>query len=77
MVTLNERESQSTVQSDVFGLWSIELPINAIARVVFGNISKTFAVPDKSIAGLNELPEYQPAAAQHDSFGYPFPREGV
>lgn len=75
-VTLNHRTAQNVVESDTFGLWSIELPRKAIARIVFGNLSKVFQVPEKDRVALAEVPNYQPAEKQKDKFGYPFPVGG-
>ncbi len=72
-VTLNHRTAQNTVESDAFGLWSIELPRKAIARIVFGNLAKILQVPEKDRVALNEIADYQPAEKQKDRFGYPFP----
>lgn len=77
IVTLNNREMQSTVQTNSFGFWSIELPIGSIVRFVFGNISKAITVPDRMTVALNDVPDHQPESALHDAFGYPFPREGA
>lgn len=73
IVTLNEREAQYSVRTNSFGIWSIELPIGALVRLVFGNITKAIQVPDLSRAALGEIPDYQPAVHQRDKFGYPFP----
>lgn len=73
LVTLNERETQSTVKTDAFGLWYIELPTSAVFRIVFGNLSKVIQVPFKTMSALSEIADYQPAPSLRDKFGYPFP----
>jgi hypothetical protein len=72
-VTLNHRTAQNTVESNPFGLWSIELPQKEIVRVVFGNLSKVIQIPEKSRVALAEIADYQPEVKQKDKFGYPFP----
>jgi hypothetical protein len=73
LATLNERTSQSTVRTDAFGLWWLEAPQGAKLRFVFGDISKVVEVPAQAQVALGEIAAYQPAGAQRDKFGYPFP----
>jgi hypothetical protein len=70
-ITLNHRLAQNTIYSDSFGLWQLELPKNAIVRVVFGDLARVIKVPDQARVALGEIPDYQPESEQRDKYGYP------
>jgi hypothetical protein len=74
-VTLNNRIHQNTLITDAFGYWMLEMPQGAIARSIVGDLIKVFQVPIAETAALREIPVYQPAATQTDTYGYPMPDE--
>ena len=76
IITLTRRTRQMTVQTDAFGLWYVDVPHDAMVRVVFGDVIKIVRVPPLPAAALRDLPALQPAQlVRTDVFGYPFPGE--
>ncbi len=74
IVTLTRRTRQATVRTDAFGLWFIELPHDAIVRVVFNDVTKVIRIPRIATTALGSVPSLQlKSLVRVDRFGYPLP----